>query len=97
MNIIVLVTMIVIMVVSFVWGRGSELRDDPHSDIAWAILFIVAATAEVYLIVVRNHTLSNQMQFWAREGWRGQVAIIFWAWFTYHVVLEPVIRRAMAR
>ncbi len=97
MNWIVLVIMIGIMVISIVAGRGAELRDDLHSDIAWAILFIAAATAEVYLIVVRNHTLSNQMQFWAREGWRGQVAIIFWAWFTYHVVLEPLIRRTMAR
>ena len=97
MNWIVLVIMVGIMVISIVAGRGGELRDDPHSDIAWVILFIGAGVAEVYLIVVRDHTLSNQMQFWAREGWRGQVAIIFWAWFGYHIIIEPLIRRAMAR
>ena len=97
MNWIVLVIMVGIMVISIVAGRGGELRDDPHSDIAGVILFIGAAVAEVYLIVVRDHTLSNQMQFWAREGWRGQVAIIFWAWFSYHIIIEPLIRRAMAR
>ena len=97
MNWIVVGIMVGIMVISIVAGRGAELRDDPHSDIAWAILFVGAAVAEIYLIVFRDHTLSNQMQFWAREGWRGQVAIIFWVWFSYHVILEPLIRRAMAK
>lgn len=97
MNWIVLGIMVGIMVISIVAGRGAELRDDLHSDIAWVILFVGTMVAEIYLIVFRDHTLSNQMQFWAREGWRGQVAIIFWMWFSYHVILEPLIRRVMAR
>lgn len=89
--------MIAIMIISIVWGRGAELRNDLHSDIAWVVLFAMAAVAEIYLIIFRGHTLSNQMQFWAREGWRGQVAIIFWAWFSYHVIIEPLIRRALMK
>ena len=94
MNWIVLVIMAAIFIVSILGGRGAELRTDSHSEIAWVIIFLVAAAAEIYLIVFRDHTLSNQMQYWIRGGWRGQVALIFWAWLAYHFVLEPVIRLA---
>ncbi len=71
--------------------------NDPHSAAAWVILFTGAAIAEFYLIFVRGHTLSNQMQFWIHGEYKitGLIMFAFWVWLTVHFVVEPVVSVAV--
>lgn len=92
-TLIVIGLMLAIMLVSIFFGEDGGLRNDPHSAVAWAILLIGATIAEFYLIFIRGHTLSNQMQFWI-HGERtitGLIMFGFWVWLTIHFVVEPVV------
>lgn len=90
---IVVGLMLAIMLVSLLWGGDGGLRNDPHSAAAWAILLIGATIAEFYLIFVRDHTLSQQMQFWihGNETITGLIMFAFWVWLTVHFVVEPIV------
>ncbi len=93
MTIAVAVTMLAIIGISLWTGSGGELKNDTHSQIAWTILLLGAVIAELYLIIFRNHTLSNQMQWWihGNETITGLIMFAFWVWLTVHFVVEPVV------
>lgn len=68
------------------------MRNDSHSVIAWVIIAVQAIGLEIYLLIARSHTLSEQMRYWIRHGKLGSVLVMFWTWLLYHFVIEPVIR-----
>ncbi len=97
-TLIVIAVMILIVAISLIGGSGGELRNDSHSAWAWAILLLAAGVAELYLIFVRGHTLSNQMQWWihGQQTITGLIMFGFWVWLTIHFVVEPVVSVASA-
>ena len=87
-----LVMMGAIFVISILFGRGQQLKSDPHSEAAWAILIAAAIILEAYLLIARDHTLSGQMQYWIKHDRLSGLFVVFWGWIAYHFVLEPTVR-----
>lgn len=90
---IVLGVMIGIFAISL-FGSGGGVRTDSHSQWAWAILFIGAVIAEIYLVSVRGHTLSNQMSWWINFGSSkivSTIMFVFWTWLSWHFIGQPAV------
>lgn len=91
-SIIILIQMGLILVVSVVAGGGRPLRTLPESEWFWVALFGVVLVLEVADIVLWDHTLSGQMQWYVREHKLSGFFVIFWGWLGFHFILEPVVR-----
>ena len=91
-SVIALIEMGIILVASILFGGRGSLKTNTLSEWSWAALLGFALFLEALLIVVRNHTLSNQMQWWIREARLSGFFVVFWIWLTYHFVLEPAVR-----
>lgn len=94
---VALIEMGIILIASILFGGRGSLKTESLSEWSWVALLGFALVLEVLLIVDKDHTLSNQMQWWVQRARLSGFFVVFWVWLTYHFILEPVVRLIKSR